>query len=242
MTRSRLAGAALSLSVGLALALGLAPSALAGSDSAVTPIGSMAMVIDGGEFTEECTDFPYVVEVTGATSDVQWSADIEATRSGSRSKIVEGITDFGSGTFEGELTVCSGVDGPGDYTAAVAVRLWDTTDSTKVFDRTMSIDFTVSKADSVTTITGVSERSGKTKVKGTVLTTSGLSDPTKFGEVTIKVKKPGGSWKTKGTQEVNSDGKFTLTISTTYPSGTKFKAVFAGTDESSGSTSAVWTT
>ena len=113
-------------------------------------------------------------------------------------------------------------------------------DTTQVYDRTMTVEFTVSKAETETTITNVRERSGSTKVKGTVLTTTGLSDPTMFGEVTIKVKKSGGSWKTKGTEQVDEDGNFSVTIDRTYESGTKFKAVFGGTDEAKGSTSAVW--
>ena len=232
--------ATLALALPLALGLVAAPAALAGSAAVSSPIGSMTMVIDGGEFTEECTDFPYTVEVTGATRNVQWSAEIEATRSGSPSTVTGMSTDFGSGTFEDSLQVCSGVDGAGDWTAAVTVQFRDTTDTTKVYNRTMTIEFTVSKAESETTITNVRERSGSTKVKGTVLTTTGLSDPTMFGDVTIKVKKPGGSWKTKGTEQVDEDGNFSVTIDRTYESGTKFKAVFGGTDEAEGSTSSVW--
>ena len=233
--------AALALALPLALGLVAAPTALADSAAVSSPIGSMTMVIDGGEFTEECTDFPYTVEVTGATLNVQWSAEIEATRSGSRSTVTGMITGSGSGTFEDSLQVCSGVDGAGYWTADVAVQFRDTTDTTKVYNRTMTIEFTVSKAESETTITNVRERSGATKVKGRVLTTTGLSEPTMFGDVTIKVKKPGGSWKTKGTEQVDEDGNFAVTIDRTYESGTKFQAVFGGTDEAKRSTSAVST-
>ncbi len=68
---------------------------------------------------------------------------------------------------------------------------------------------------------------------------TGLSEPTMFGAVTIEVKKPGGSWKAKGTEQVGEDGNFAVTIDCTYESGTKFKAIFVGTDEAKGSTSAV---
>ena len=230
----------LTLTLPLALSLMAAPAALAGSDSTATPIGSLAMTIDGGEFTEECTDFPYEIDVTGASGGVDWSAEIEASRSGGGSTPSAMTTGSGSGTFNESIQICSGVDGAGDYTATVAVRFSHPTDTTKVYDRTMTIEFTVSKAETETTITNVRERSGSTKVKGTVLTTSGLSDPTMFGDVTIKVKKPGGSWKTKGTEQVDEDGNFSVTIDRTYESGTKFKAVFGGTDEAKGSTSAVW--
>ena len=233
--------AALALSLGVALGFGMAPVALAGSGSTSTPIGSMAMTIDGGEFTEECTDFAYTVEVTGASSNVQWSAEIEATNDATGSTVTAMSTGMGSRTVEDAIMVCSGGDGAGDYTASVAVQMRDTTDTTKVYNRTMTIDFTVSKAETETTITNVRERSGDTKVKGTVLTTTGLSEPTMFGDVTIKVKKPGGSWKTKGTEQVDEDGNFSVMIGRTYETGTKFKAVFGGTDESTGSTSAVWT-
>ena len=232
---------ALAATIPLAVASLLAPAAaLAGTDMVSTPIGSMELTIDGGEFTEECTDFPYTVEVTGAGAGVDWSADIEASRSGGRSTPSAMSTGSGSGTVGGSIMICSGVDGAGDYTATVAVTFTHPTDTTKVYDRTMTIDFTVSKAETDTTITNVRERSGSTKVKGTVLTTSGLSDPTMFGEVTIKVKKSGGSWKTKGTEQVDEDGNFSATIDRTYESGTKFKAVFGGTDEAKGSTSSIW--
>lgn len=232
--------AALALTLPLALGLAAAPAAFAGSDSEATPIGTMEITIDGGEFTEECTDFPYTVDVTGAAGGVDWSAEIEASRSGGRSTPSAMTTGTGSGTVTDSIMICSGVDGAGDYTATVAVKFTHPTDTTSVYDRTMTIAFTVSKAESETTITNVRERSGSTKVKGTVLTTTGLSDPTMFGDVTIKVKKSGGSWKTKGTEQVDEDGYFSVTIDRTYESGTKFKAVFGGTDEAEGSTSSVW--
>lgn len=232
--------AALALALPLALGLVAAPAALAGTDSVPTPIGSMEMTIDGGEFTEECTDFPYTVKVTGAAGGVYWSAEIEASRTGGRSTPSAMTTGTGSGTVTDSIMICSGGDGAGDYTATVAVKFTHPTDTTKVYDRTMTIDFTVSKAESETIITNVRERSGSTKVKGTVLTMTGLSDPTMFGDVTIKVKKSGGSWKTKGTEQVDEDGNFSVTIDRTYESGTKFKAIFGGTDESTGSTSSVW--
>ena len=198
------------------------------------------MTIDDGEFTEECTNFPYTVVVKDATDDVQWTADITATRDGSSSSVTGMSTDFGSGTFGDALLVCSG-DGAGVWSATVRVRFSDTTDTTKVYNRSFTLDFTVSKAVSETTITRVKVASGETKVKGTVLTMTGLSDPTMFGDVTIKVKKSGGSWKNKGTTQVDADGNFKLAIGTEYAAGTKVKAVFAGTDEAKSSTSAVWT-
>jgi hypothetical protein len=62
-----------------------------------------------------------------------------------------------------------------------------------------------------------------------------------FGYVTVKVKKSGDSWREKGTVQVDEDGRWTLTIEKAYVSGTKFKAVFAGTDEAKSSTSVVFT-
>jgi len=150
------------------------------------------------------------------------------------------ITGFGVGDFLDDLMVCSG-DGAGSWTATVDVQMRDTTDTTAVLDRTMTIDFTISKATTETTITRVNIGSSKTKVKGTVLDSTGGSETTMFGDVTVKVKRPGGSWKSPATGQVDSDGSFTVTIEKVYPSGTKFKVAFAGTDEAKSSTSDVVT-
>lgn len=215
------------------------PWASAGSSSATTPLGTLEMTIDGGAFTEECTDFPYTVVVTGALPRVQWSAEIDAERDGGGS--VTGMTtDYGSGTFTDDLMVCSG-DGAGAWTATVAVRMADPSDATAVYTRTMTIDFTVSKATTTTTVTSVTLGSSKTKVKGTVLDATGGSDTTMFGYVTVKVKKSGDTWREKGRAQVAEDGTWSLKIEKAYAAGTKFKAVFEGTDEAKRSTSATYT-
>lgn len=223
---------------GITMAAVATPSASAGTGSVSTPIGALEMTLDGGDFTEECTDFGYSVVVTGATSDVQWSAEIAAERDGGGSASGM-ITDFGSGTFADDLMICSG-DGAGSWTATVRVNMRDTTDTTAVYNRTMTLDFTISKAESVATISTVNVGSSKTKVKGTVIDTNGNTDTTMFGDVTVKTKKPGHSWKNHGTGQVGEDGSFTVTITKTYPEGTKFKVVFDGTDEAKSDTSAVF--
>jgi hypothetical protein len=230
----------LAVTAGLtAASLVFAPAVSAGSSSVTTPLGTLEMTINGGAFTEECTDFPYTVVVSDALPRVQWSAEIDAERDGGGSASGM-LTDYGSGTFTGNLMICSG-DGAGSWTATVAVRMADPSDTTAVYTGTMAVDFTVSKATSSTTITTVNLGSSKTKVKGTVLDSTGGSDTTMFGYVTVKVKKSGDSWREKGTVQIAEDGTWTLKIEKTYASGTKFKAVFAGTDEAKSSTSAVYT-
>jgi hypothetical protein len=231
--------------VGVVLGVGLATGVLAapvwaGSNEVTTPIGSLSLTIDGGAFTQECTDFPYEVVVTGASSEVQWSAEIEATGSrGAESSAMS--TDFGSGTVEDTIMICSsGGTGHGTWTAAVSVQLRNTLDTTEVYNRAMELTFTVSKATSVATITSVSLGSVKTKVKGTVRDASGGSQTTMFGYVTIQAKKAGGSWRNKARVQVDEAGSFTATIDQAYAEGTKFKAVFAGTDEAKSATSATW--
>ena len=219
-----------------AAGLALAPSAVHADTRAVSsPIGSLEMTLDGGSFTEECTDFPYEVVVSDALPRVQWSAEIEAERDGGGS-VTGMLTDFGSGTFGGDLQICSG-DGAGSWTATVAVRMADPADATAVYNRSMTLEFTISKATTRTTITRVNAGSSRTKVKGTVAD-AGVA---MFGDVTIKVKKPSASWKTGGSGSVDEDGNFSVTIEKVYPAGTKFKAVFEGTDEAKRSTSAVST-
>jgi hypothetical protein len=203
-----------------------------------TPLGTLEMTIGGGAFTEECTDFPYTVVVSGALPRVQWTANIDAERTGGGS-VTDTVTGFGSGTVTDDLQVCSG-DGAGSWTATVAVRMADPADTTAVSTGTMTVDFTISKATSSTTITSVNLGSAKTKVKGTVLDSTGGSDTTMFGYVTVKVKKSGDTWRDKGRVQVDEDGRWSLTIGKAYASGTKFKAVFGGTDEAKGSTSAVF--
>lgn len=211
------------------------PVAHADMSSVATPIGSLEMTLDGGAFTEECTDFPYEVVVTGAVPRVQWTAEIEAERDGGGS--VSGVlSDFGSGTFESGLQICSG-DGAGVWTATVDVRMADPADATAVYNRTMTLSFTISKATTITTITRVISGGSRTKIKGTVAD----AQVAMFGDVTIKVKKPSASWKTGGTGTVGEDGNFSVTFDRTYPSGTKVKVVFEGTDEATRSTSAVTT-
>jgi hypothetical protein len=117
----------------------------------------------------------------------------------------------------------------------------DPADATAVYNRTLMLEFTISKATSSTTITTVNLGSAKTKVKGTVLESAGGSDTTMFGYVTVKVKKSGDSWRDKGRVQVDEDGRWSLTIGKAYASGTKFKAVFGGTDEAKSSPSAVYT-
>jgi hypothetical protein len=223
---------ALSMSAaGLVMAPGLA---YADTQAVITPIGALEMTIDGGSFTEECTDFPYVLVVSDALPRVQWSAEINAARDGGGS-VTDMLTDFGSGAFGGDLQICSG-DGAGSWTAMVAVRMADPADTTAVYNRTMTLSFTISKATTMTMITRVNAGSSRTKVKGTVAD----AQVAMFGDVTVKVKKPSASWKTGGTVTVDEDGNFSVTIGKTYPAGTKFKAVFAGTDEAKGSSSAVF--
>lgn len=210
----------------------------AGTSSVTTPLGTLEMTIEGGAFTEECTDFPYTVVVTGALPRVQWTADVDAERDGGGS-VTGMLTDFGSGTFTGDLMICSG-DGAGAWTATAAVRMADPSDATAVYTRAMTIDFTVSKATSVTAITGVTRGSTKTKVSGTVLDATGGSETTAFGYVTVKVKKSGDTWRDRGRVQVDEDGRWSLSIGKAFPAGTKFKAVFAGTDEALRSTSSVY--
>jgi hypothetical protein len=230
--------AASSVALAAGSLLGLS-AAQADTDSVATPLGTLEMTLDGGVFSEECTDFPYEVVVTGASPDIQWSAEIDAARDGGGS--ASGMsTGFGSGTFGEELMICSS-DGAGSWTATVQVMMRDTTDTTAVFNRTMNIDFTISKATTTTTITNVNLGSSKTKVKGTVLDAAGGSETTMFGYVTVKVKKSGGSWKSKGRTQVSEDGRWSLTIATSYAAGTKFKAVYEGSDEAKRSTSAIYT-
>ena len=94
-----------------------------------------------------------------------------------------------------------------------------------------------------TTISKVKETpSGKTKVTGTVSVSSGASKVVKGGVVEVKVKKGSGSWKSKGSAEADNDGNFTVKLEATYPAGTKFKAVFAGTDGAASSTSTAFKT
>ena len=222
--------------VGTVSAAALAlPGALAGTSSVVTPIGSLEMTLKDGAFTQECTDFPYDVVVTDALPRVQWSAEIEAERDGGGS--VSGmLTAYGSGTFDSGLQICSG-DGAGNWTATVSVRMADPADATAVYNRTMTLDFIISKATTTTTITRVTSGSSRTKVRGTVAD----AEVAMFGDVTVKVKKPSASWRTGGSGTVDEDGNFSVTIDRTYPAGTKVKVVFEGTDEAKKSTSAIST-
>ena len=225
---------AATLLAGTAL-LAAPPAARADSASVTTPIGTLEMTLEGGSFAGECTDFPYEVIVTDALPRVQWSAQIGAARDGGGS-VTGMLTDFGSGTFTGDLQICSG-DGAGAWTATVDVRMADPADATAVYNRTMTLEFTISKATTTTSITRVSSGSSRTKVKGTVAD----AQVAMFGDVTVKVKKPSASWKTAGTGTVDEDGNFTVTIDRTYPSGTRVKVVFEGTDEAKRSTSGIST-
>ena len=210
-------------------------AAHADTETVTTPIGSLEIALDGGSFTEECTDFRYDVVVTDAAPRVQWSVEIAAERDGGGSATGM-LTDYGSGTFDSGLMICSGA-GAGTWSATVSVRMADPADATAVYDGTTILEFTISKAVTTTTITRITAGGGRTKVKGSVTD----AQVAMFGDVTVKVKKPGASWKTGGSGSVDADGNFSITIDRSYPSGTKFKAVFEGTDEARRSTSAVTT-
>lgn len=228
----------LALAAGLAAAsLLFAPAVSAGTASVVTGLGSVEMTIDGGTFTEECTDFPYTVIVTGPNIGVQWSTAIDAERDGG-GRVTDLLTDYGSGVFTDDIMICSG-DGAGSWTANVTVKLW--VPGGFPVERTMAIDFAISKATSITTITSVNLGPTRTKMKGTVLDSTGGSETTMFGYVTVKVKKPGDSWRERGRVQVAEDGTWSLRLGKTYSSGTQFKAVFGGTEEARRSTSAVFT-
>jgi hypothetical protein len=69
-------------------------SSLAPASSVTTPIGSLGMMIEGGAFTEECPDFPYTAVVSGGLPHVQWTADIDAERTGGGS-VTDMVTGFG---------------------------------------------------------------------------------------------------------------------------------------------------
>ena len=93
-----------------------------------------------------------------------------------------------------------------------------------------------------TEISSIKEKPlGKTRVKGSVITSSGSSKEVKGGEVEVLVKKGSGNWKSKGSGKVERDGTFTITIDRTYAEGTKFKALFKGTDSADGSKSTTYT-
>ncbi len=232
---------------GLVLGVGLAASVLvapawAGSGSVDTPIGSLAMTIDDGVFTEECTDFPYEIVVTGAAAEVQWSADIVAT--GSRGATSDAVsTGMGSQTVAGDLMICSsGGTGHGTWTAVVDVQLRNTVDTTQVFNESVEVTFAISKATSVATITEIAASRTATKVKGTVIDTNGNTETMMFGYVEVMVKKSGWtSWRSKGEGQVSESGRFTVTLDRIYPAGTKVKVKFRGTDEAKATTSAIST-
>ena len=222
----------------IAVSVAALPSAHAGTSSATTPLGTLEMTIDGGAFTEECTDFPYTVVVSGALPRVQWTTDIDAEHEGGGS-VTDIATGFGSQTVTEELQICSG-DGAGSWTATVSLQMWDPADATAVYSRTMTVPFTISKATSATEITGVTVGSTKTKVSGTVLDAAGGSETTAFGYVTVKVRKSGDTWRDRGRVQVDADGRWSLSIGKTFPARTKFKAAFGGTDEALRGTSAVY--
>lgn len=101
----------------------------------------------------------------------------------------------------------------------------------------MEVTFTVSKATSVVTITGITESSSATKVKGTVIETNGNTATTMFGYVEVLVKKSGWtSWRSKGEGQVSETGRFTVTLNRAHPEGTKVKVKFRGTDEAKSAT------
>lgn len=228
----------------LAGSLLVAPAAMADTGTTTTPLGTLELTVDGGSFTEECTDFPYEVVVTGASADIQWSAEVDAE--GSRGATASAMsTGMGSGSGTDSLMICSSHDtGHGTWTADVAVMMRDTMDTTKVYNTSITVTFKITKAESVATVTDVIVKESKdtTKVKGTVIDVNGHTATTMFGYVKIKVKKPGwSSWKEKGEGQVSSAGSYAVTLSKAYESGTKIKVKYKGSDEAKKATSAVWT-
>jgi len=213
--------------------------ALADTSSVPTPIGSVAVTINGGEFTEECTDFPYEIAVSDAASDVQWSVEIDARRRGG-GRVSDMVTGYGTTTSPADLQICSG-DGAGMWTATVRVRLAETSGATRSFNRSTTLRFPVSKATSTTTVSSASVAGSRTIVTGTVLDSAGSAATTQFGYVAVKVQRSDGTWKLSGREQVNGSGNFRITIARAVPSGTGIQVFFLGTEEAKRSESAVTT-
>ncbi len=213
--------------------------AWADSGSAVTPIGSVAVTINGGEFTEECTEFPYEITVSDAASDVQWTVDVEARRRGG-GRVSDLVTGYGTTTTAADLQICSG-DGAGPWTAAVRIRLAETSGSSRSFDRSFTLRFPISKATSTTTISSATISGSRTTVAGTVLDSAGAAATTQFGYITVKVQRADGTWRVSGRAQVNSSGNFRIIIGRAVPTGTAIQVFFQGTDEAKRSASAVTT-
>lgn len=217
----------------------LSPPAAAGTGSASTPIGSVTVTINGGSFTQECTDFPYEIVVSDASPDVQWTVRTNARR-GSDGRVGDTVTGLGSGTRTPDLQICSG-DGAGRWNANVRIRLTDTRDTTRSFDRSVTIRFPISRATSTTTIGRASISGSRTVVTGTVLDATGGAETTAFGALTIKVQGSDGTWRSQGREQVNASGNFRVVIPRALATGTVIKAIFLGTEEAKPSESATTT-
>ncbi|MFM8352911.1 MAG: hypothetical protein ACKN9D_17840, partial [Actinomycetales bacterium] len=188
---------------------------------------------------EECTQFPYEIVVADAASDVQWSVEVNARRGGG-GRVSDMVTGYGSGTTAANLQICSG-DGAGRWTAAVRIRMAETSGSTRTLNRSLTLRFPISKATSTTTITGTSVSGSRTTVTGTVLDGAGSGATTAFGYVTIKVQRSDGTWQTRGREQVNSTGAFRVVIPRALTPGTVIQALFQGTQEAQRSASAATT-
>ena len=213
--------------------------ATADTGSVPTPIGSVAVTINGGEFTEECTEFPYEIVVSDAAADVQWSVEVNARRSGG-GRVTDIVTGYGSTTSSADIQICSG-DGAGRWTATARVRLSETSGSTRTFNRSMTLSFPVSKATTTTTIAGAAVSGSRTTVTGTVLDATGGAATTAFGYVTIKVQRSDGTWRMAGREQVTAAGSFRVVIGRALSPGTVLQAFFQGTQEAKRSTSAATT-
>jgi len=219
----------------MAVSLVAASPALADTGSVPTPLGSVSVTINGGEFTEECTQFPYEIVVADAAPEVQWSVEVNARRGGG-SRVSDMVTGYGTSTTSANLQICSG-DGAGRWTAAVRIRMADTSGSTRTFNRSLTLRFPISKATSTTTITGTSVSGSRTTVTGTVLDAAGSGTTTAFGYVTLKVQRSDGTWQTRGREQVNAAGTFRIVVPRALTPGTVMKALFLGTQEAQRSAS-----
>lgn len=229
-------GARAAAVVGVAGALALTPIApvQAGTATAPTSLGAVAVTVpDSTWIADECLEVPVraTAEVAGTVS---WTADVSARRAGSGTGVSGGVLGEGPAPASSTLLLCPSTNGSGDYDVTVTVEARDYGRAGQEgweSSATGTTAFTLSRMESTTKLTKVTVRASTTTIKGRVTVRSSEYGVigADFETVTLRQRPPGSSsWRKVGEGFTDEMGRFTVTDYRARPSGTAYRATFGG--------------
>ena len=221
----------IAVATGAALVAGLAAPAMAGTTTASTSLGTIAVSVPDQTWTSYgCQDIPVTASVSGANGgDVEWYTDLDARRAGSGSTNSSAYpSGYGNGSGRDSFFLCP-FEGSGRYNVTGDVTFYEWDYPYAEASAPLSTSFTMSKMTSTATVSKIRKPRWGTMVIGTVKARSAsLGSIGAQGPVVVKAKKPGKRWARVDWTYPNDRGRYVVATYSKYPKGTKFKAIYRG--------------